>query len=334
MKNLASILILLSVILVSCHKETDTPAYPVYPSYFPAPVYQFTTNKLTENGFLLGRKLFFDPFLSKDGSISCASCHHPNKYFADEGMAISEGVGGKFGIRNAPSITNTVFTPAFMWDGGVAHLDVSALPALTDTNEMAETMAHLIEKLNNHAEYPALFEKAFGSDSIYTQVLFYAFSQYVGSVVSASAKYDKVKQGKASFTQKEQAGYAIFKTQCNTCHTEPLFTNYSYKNNGLDNNFSEDLGRGRITLSPADEGKFRVPSLRNVMQTAPYMHGGRFATINEVLNHYTNGIVQSATLDESLQNGISLSEADKTNLILFLHTLTDEDMRNNSKYYE
>ncbi|MEZ4929591.1 MAG: cytochrome c peroxidase [Chitinophagales bacterium] len=143
------------------------------------------------------------------------------------------------------------------------------MPALTDTNEMAETMAHLIEKLNNHAEYPALFEKAFGSDSIYTQVLFYAFSQYVGSVVSASAKYDKVKQGKASFTQKEQAGYAIFKTQCNTCHTEPLFTNYSYKNNGLDN-FSERFRQRQVLLSPADEGKFRVPSLRNVMQTIVY----------------------------------------------------------------
>lgn len=333
MKNVASILII-SLVLVSCQKETDTLGKPVYPSYFPKPIYNFENNTITENGFLLGRKLFFDPFLSKDGTISCASCHHPSKYFADEGMKISEGVGGKFGKRNAPSITNTVFTPNFMWDGGVAHLDVSALPALTDTNEMAETLSNIITKLNNHNEYPALFEKAFGSDSIYSQLLFYAFSQYVGSLVSASSKYDKVKQNKTEFTQNEKKGYEIFKTKCNSCHVEPLFSDFRFVNNGLDDDFNGDLGRGRITLLQKDEGKFRVPSLRNVMQTAPYMHDGRFININEVLNHYTDGIVESLTLDNSLVNGISLSETDKTNLILFLHTLTDNEMKNNSKFYE
>lgn len=328
------LLLIISITIISCNKEESTPSkYRLeLPSYFPQPEYEFEVNQLTNDGFLLGKKLFFDPKLSKDGTISCASCHAPQNFFVDLNVPISFGVDGKQGNRNAPSLVNLIWNKSFMWDGGVNHIEISALPALTDSNEMAETISSIIDKLNNDSDYPYLFEKVFQKSEITDQQLFYALTQYMGTIISASSKYDKVKQGKINFTSSEMAGYEVFKTNCAHCHVEPLFTDYSFQNNGL--NITEDIGRERISQNNADKYKFKVPTLRNVLYTAPYMHDGRFMDIDEVLQHYISGIEQSATLAPSLQNGVQLSVEQQNNLILFLETLTDEDLRNNSKFYE
>jgi len=328
------LLFFVSITIISCNKEEQTPSEfnLELPSYFPQTEYQFEANELTSDGFLLGKKLFFDPNLSKDGTISCASCHAPQNFFVDVNVPISFGVDGKQGTRNAPSLVNLLWNKSFMWDGGVNHIELSGLPALTDTNEMAETLANILDKLNNDSEYPYLFEQVFQEDEITDQQLFYAITQYTGSIISAGSKYDEVIKGENVFTTAENAGYEIFKANCASCHVEPLFTDYSYRNNGLAS--TSDEGRERISLDSDDFSKFKVPTLRNVMHTAPYMHDGRISTIDDVLTHYATGIVQSVTLDPILINGISLTEADKTNLIAFLNTLTDEELIRNSKFYE
>lgn len=202
MKFSGFILFLFSLSLISCQKEEITPneIRLEYPSYFPQPEYKFEVNKLTEEGFLLGKKLFFDHLLSKDNTISCASCHNPQNFFVDLNVPISFGVNGNQGRRNAPSIVNAIWNKSFMWDGGVNHIEISGLPALTDSNEMAETLPAILDKLNNDNDYPYLFENVFEENEITDQQLFYALTQYVGSLISVNSKYDKFKQGKVDFT--------------------------------------------------------------------------------------------------------------------------------------
>lgn len=332
-KLLWAILTFVSIASVSCEKKKDTPVNLLeYPSYFPEQVYSFSKNTLSKEGFELGKKLFFDPILSKDLTVSCASCHPPSGFFADVGVAISPGVGGNKGIRNAPSIVNTIWNTSFMWDGGVNHIELSGLPALTDSNEMAETIPGILHKLNNNPDYRKRFQTVF-EDTIVTDVhLFYALTQYVGSIISATSKYDKVQQGKATYLPEEEKGYLIFKEKCASCHVEPLFTDYSFRNNGLEP--TKDLGRFRISSLEEDKSKFKVPTLRNVMQTAPYMHDGRFETMDEVIVHYTQGIASSSTLDPLLKNKIELSPQEVNDLKSFLNTLTDHDLVNNLYFKE
>ncbi|MCB9255964.1 MAG: cytochrome-c peroxidase [Chitinophagales bacterium] len=335
MKRLVRLFLLGIILLSSCAKEEDiNEVYPlVYPPHFPEPVYKFEDNPFTLEGFALGRKLFFDPILSINNTISCGSCHAPVHYFADHNVALSTGVYGRTGIRNAPVAFNLMWNEAFMWDGGVNHIELSGFPAMTDTNEMAETMNGILFKLQNSPEYPALFEKAFGEGPITDQHLFYALTQFSASVVSATSKYDYYIQGKLDFSEVELAGLELFRAKCEACHQEPLFTDYSFRNNGLDLVFT-DLGRARITQNQEDLGKFKVPTLRNVLHTYPYMHDGRFRNIDEVLDHYSSGIQNSASLDPLLSQGISLSEQDKANLKAFLRTLTDVEFLENRLYYE
>jgi cytochrome c peroxidase len=337
MKSFYQILLLIPI-LFSCQKEEPIIS-PVnsftfdQPAHFPKPVYSYANNALTKEWFELGRFLFYDPILSLDSSISCSSCHAQPHGFADHNIPLSKGVNGKFGKRNAPALMNLAWSPTFMWDGGVNHLEVQPLVPLTDEHEMGESMANLVVKLNKSSFYKQKFKEAFGIETITDQKLLHALAQFTSMLVSANSKYDQVKLGKANFTEKEQRGYQLFKSYCNSCHTEPLFTNYSYRNSGLEKEII-DIGRERITQDPADRGKFKVPTLRNVEFTYPYMHDGRFANLREVVKFKTNGIQISSTTDPLLINGFPLSSDDQLDLVEFLKTLSDFSYIGSVKYAE
>jgi cytochrome c peroxidase len=317
---------LCSVFLFSCKKETPEDIFEplafVVPSHFPDPVYNFSNNPVTHDGFELGRRLFYDTRLSLDNTVSCASCHKLEAAFSDVGKPLSQGVGGAFGDRNSISLQNLAWNPAFMWDGGVNHIEISSFAAIVHPKELNIDFAVLLERLRGIGEYQLLFEKAFGSPGIDDQRFFYAMTQFTGLMISASSKYDDYLKGDASLNQQEIAGQALFEQHCAACHAGVLQTDFSYRNNGLDTEFS-DPGRKLITNNPQDDGKFRVPSLRNVALTAPYMHDGRFSNLDQVLNHYTFGIQLSETLDPILAQNIGLNASERAAIIAFLHTLTD-----------
>lgn len=299
------------------------------PDYFPAPAYNFEDNKQSFSKYTLGRFLFYEPLLSSDGTVSCATCHAISHAFAGHNTALSAGVNNLFGPRNSPSIANMAWSPSFMWDGGISHIEVMPIAPLTNPVEMNETLENIISKLEQSEKYRELFKKAYGNEEITDQKLLKALTQYMMMIVSNNSKYDKVKRGEAAFTSAEQQGYVLFQQKCAQCHTEPLFTDYSFRNNGLDDSFT-DQGRYLITQQESDRGKFKVPSLRNVALTYPYMHDGRFYTLNEVLNQYATGVQHSATLDPLLENGIPLPGNEKTLLIAFLNTLSDYELLTNS----
>ncbi len=308
--------------------DPETPFGFEKPEHFPEPTYTFDNNPITEEGFALGRKIFFDPLLSKDGSVSCANCHNQAVAFSDPQHNLSIGVDGAVGTRNAPALANMAFMSEFFLDGGVSHLDFVPLNAIESPVEMGETISNVIDKLNNDPEYPALFEEAFGESEITTPRLLHALAQFTAMMVSANSRYDQYLAGEEEFTSEELEGLQLFESNCTGCHSGVLFTDQSYRNNGLDETF-EDRGRAIITELASDEGKFKVPSLRNVAITDPYMHDARFFTLEEVLDHYASGVVQSPTLDPSLVNGIELTEVEKSNIIAFLSTLTDTEFTHN-----
>lgn len=304
--------------------------FPELPSYFPDPVYPVDKYPVTQAGFDLGKKLFNDPILSVDQSIACSNCHVKAVAFVDPQHALSLGVEERHGIRNAPSIANMAFMREFMWDGGIVHLDFVPPNAIENELEMDDKLANVVAKLNKSAVYPKLFKSVFpGIDTITSPLMLKALSQYQLMLVSKGSKYDQVRQNKAVFSSEEANGFDVFKDKCVSCHTEPLFTNQDYLNNGLDVIFN-DPGRARITEDAGDLGKFKVPSLRNVSLTSPYMHDARFKTLMEVLNHYAEGVKDSPTLANQLKSGnqlgIALSSAEKQALIAFLGTLTDYDL--------
>ena len=323
-----SILLLMLVVVVGCRKDKVEQIIPFdfeAPDYFPEVQYSFENNEVTKKRFALGKKLFFDPILSSDNTISCASCHAQVHAFADHNVALSTGVEGRLGKRNSPSIANMAWSPYFMWDGGVNHIEIFSLAPITDTNEMNETMSNVIDKLNALPKYKNHFKQAYGVDEVNDQVLFRALTNYMMMIVSDNSKYDQWIKGQAELTQEEHAGRLLFEEKCSSCHSGALQTDYSFRNNGLYATF-DDLGRGRITLNEADNGKFKVPSLRNVILTYPYMHDGSIYSIRDVLDHYDEGIVSSPTLDESLTNGIPMTETEKDQIIAFLETLTDYEI--------
>jgi len=320
----------LGLLMTSCTpKETqvNNPYEFVQPSHFPPPTYSFDNNPITEKGFKLGRKLFNDPILSLDQSIACSNCHSKSVAFADPQHRLSVGIDDKVGIRNSPALANLAFMDAFFWDGGVTHLDFVPINAIESDFEMGERLQHVVAKLNQHREYPALFESAFeGTDSINAPLLLHALSQYLNLLVSADSKYDRYIKKEENLSESELAGLVLFEQKCSSCHEGVLFTDQTFRNNGLDTEFS-DQGRAVISEGEEDKGKFRVPSLRNVALTRPYMHDGRFQTLEAVLEHYNTGVKWSATLDPVLQEGstlgLTLTAQEQTQILDFLHTLTD-----------
>lgn len=331
MKNSSSLFIFLIVLvcnLWSCHTDPLLQPIPkntdisfVQPANWPAPNYNFQNNTLTPEGFALGRRLFYDTRLSIDNTVACASCHEQTTAFAQIDHPTSHGVRNQLGNRNSPALFNLAWHTSFFWDGGVNHIENQPIAPIMNPVEMDESLPNVIAKLNADPSYRQQFKNAFGTEEINTQRIQKAIVQFMGAIVSNQSKYDQVKNGKASFTPDEQAGYVLFQQKCNACHAEPLFTDFSFRNNGMP--ITLDSGRAHITGLAADRYKFKVPSLRNLYFTKPYMHNGSIATLDAVLDHYTSGIVQSPTLDPLLQNQIALSAADKSKLIAFLNTLND-----------
>jgi len=299
-----------------------------YPEYWPKPKYDFSKNPVTEEGFQLGRTLFYDSLLSKDNTISCASCHLQASGFTHIDHDLSHGIEGKIGTRNSLAIMNTAWSSSFMWDGGINHLEVQALAPLTSEVEMAETLENVVRKLDTIPFYKDLFYKAFQDSTITGQRVLLGLTQFTVMLNTYNSKYDKYirKEEGGKFTTQEKNGLKLFKTNCASCHTEPLLASNEFKNNGLPvDNTLNDYGRMKVTQDSKDSLKFKVPTLRNIQFTKPYMHDGRFETLQEVITHYTNGIQHSETLAEELKKAIVLTPNEKVDLLVFLHTLTDKE---------
>jgi cytochrome c peroxidase len=294
------------------------------PEHFPEPYYNFSENELSEEKIKLGRALFYDNILSFDSTISCASCHSVYNSFAHTDHNRSHGIQNRIGRRNAPVLINLAWQPLFMWDGAINHLDVQSLAPLTHPDEMGNNLMNLLSRLRSSRLYPALFESAFGDTIISSERFLKSIAQFMLTLVSSNSKYDRVKRSEVSFTAQEQKGYSLFKQHCNICHREPLFSDYSFRNNGLPvNSDINDSGRVAISLKSEDRYSFKVPTLRNLAYSYPYMHDGRFTRLSQVLKHYTLPEGNQGIVDPSLAKGIQLTESDKTDLTAFLLTLND-----------
>jgi cytochrome c peroxidase len=332
--TIAGILIFLVIATAFTNNGSKpTPLVFKVPPGWPQPVYDFKQNPVTLQGFELGRKLFYDGRLSKDGNFPCASCHQQFAAFATYDHNLSHGYNNSFTTRNAPALQNLAWQKAFMWDGGINHLDAQPLAPITAPNEMAETVENIIKKLSADAEYRTMFKAAFGSPQITTQRIMQALSQFEVMLVSSNSKYDKVMRGEAQFNLPESLGYAIFKQKCASCHAEPFFTDFSYRNNGMPMDaVLKDEGRMKITGNPYDSLKFKVPSLRNVAVTEPYGHDGRFFFLINVFDHYRKNMVVGPTTDSLLKNKIPLSNYEIGQLTAFLYTLTDTTFLKNPRF--
>ena len=296
------------------------------PAHFPKPTYVFYNNTLTKEKIALGRALFYDPILSKDSTISCASCHSPYNAFAHTDHDLSHGINDEIGTRNAPPLFNLAWQKTFMWDGAINHLDMQALAPISHPNEMNETLKNVVDKLQNKKIYPSLFYQAYQDSLVTGEHILKALSQFQLTLVSATSKYDEFKKGLTQFSQQEKNGYLLFQKNCNACHTEPIFSNQRFANNGLPVDTTlNDFGKWMVTKRSDDSLKFKIPTLRNLNFTHPYMHDGRFQKLNQVLNHYTKGISQNPTLATELKDSIKLTPNEKAYLIAFLLTLNDKN---------
>ncbi len=325
-----------SVLINSCRKHVveTTPIAFTVPQGFPQPAYNFSANPLTEEGFQLGKKLFFDGRLSIDGNYPCASCHQPVAAFTTFEHDRSHGYNHSHTLRNAPGLINVAWLTEYNQDGSAKTLDDVYRGHITASNEMAETVPNVLNKLSSDDTYKSMFKATFGDEKITEERMYKALSQYVVSLVSGESKWDKVKRGEASFTAQEQIGYTAFQAKCAACHKEPMFTDYTYRNNGLAIDASlNDHGRMRVTGNSSDDLKFRVPSLRNCDFTSYYGHDGRYSVFRAMIQHYRSGaIVQSPTLDPLLTAGISINSTEEDALVAFIRTLSDSTFLNNPRY--
>jgi len=315
-------------------------AYAV-PSNFPPLTYNLANNPITEKGFELGKKLFYDGRLSSDGIVSCGFCHEQSSAFTHHGHTFSNGVDGAVGTRNTPAIQNMGYLNSYMYDGVTTHLDLQPIiPFLSDI-EMHGNFTTAIAMMKADPKYAKLYKLAFADGQVNTDNMMKALSQFMVMLTSSNSKFDKYRRHETGgdLSAAELDGYAVFDQKCASCHATDLFTDQSFRNNGLPVNPQiNDMGRYRVTLDDNDKYKFKVPSLRNVEKTAPYMHDGRLFTLEAVLDHYDSGIVASATLDAGLSHngvlGIPLSSDEKTKIIAFLKTLTDTQFLTDHRFSE
>lgn len=317
-----------SYLLESCRKKYELDhsllLQQVIPDGFPQPLYRFEDNPLTVDGFELGRKLFYDGNLSLDGHFPCASCHQQIAAFGTYQHDRSHGYGGSHTLRNAPVLFNLAWEKSLHWDGEFNSLIDEAVHPITTHIEMAETFQGVIDRLQKDPDYQERFRKVFQSQVIRPEYILKALAQFTGYMTSSDSKYDRYKKGTATYSMQEENGYQLFKTKCSTCHPEPMFTDYSFRNIGLPiDSFLFDYGRMMVTGKKEDSLKFKVPTLRNVYISENYMHDGRFNTLAQCLNHYRNNVRQSPTLDPLLINGIQMSNQDALDIAVFLRTLTD-----------
>jgi cytochrome c peroxidase len=303
-------------------------------------------NPLTNEGVELGRHLFYEKKLSRDNSQSCGSCHNQKLAFTDNGRKFSIGITGAIGRRNSMPLFNLFYhKQGLFWDGRSLTLHEQALEPIIDPTEMNETLDNVVKKLSEESLYRELFMKAFGSEEVTAEKIGLALEQFMFSIKSTDSKWDRVQRGEDEFNLLEMQGEALFNAElspvpgfaagdCFHCHGGPDFSNHRFFNNGLDTVWT-DIGRYEVTGDQSDIGKFKSPSLRNVELTAPYMHDGRFATLEEVLEHYDEHVKAAPNLDPNLFASIgklNLGEEERTAIIAFLKTLTDTVFINNPKY--
>ncbi len=325
---------LISANFVSTIPQT-TPLPFTVPKGWPKPVYSFDKNPPTKEGFQLGRYLFYDPLLSRDNTISCASCHLQATGFTHVDHDLSHGIDGKIGNRNSMTIMNTAWNKSFMWDGAVNHLDVQALAPITNPLEMDETLQNVLVKLNGSTIYKTLFYRAFGDSTATGERTLKAIAQFMVQLNSSNSRYDKYVRNEpnSSFSAQEKNGLRLFETFCVSCHPAPLFTNNKIENNGLPvDSTLFDFGRFNVTKRVEDSFQFKVPTLRNIQFSGPYMHDGRFTKLSEVIEHYRHGIIRYNNLSPALKTKIIISDNDKVDLISFLYTLSDTSFLFNPKY--
>lgn len=312
-------------------------------------------NPLSVEGIELGRKLFFERKLSKNNQISCANCHNPANAFNDKDRALSRGVGGLIGERNAMPLFNLAFTRnfpghgSFNWDGSANTIEEQAFIPVAHPLEMQETWTNVVSKLQNDPAYPPMFEAAFMTNVIDSNLVVKALAQFERTLISGKSKMDNEIKKEFGFdysgpalNQQERRGYEIFadntRGDCVHCHTDipnPLFTDFEFRNNGLDVN--PDSGLALVTKKASDVGKFKTPSLRNLVYTAPYMHDGRFATLEEVINFYSDSVKANSTNIDNLMfdrgsHIANLSDQEKDDLVAFLRAITDSSFVNNPDF--
>ena len=329
--------------------EWDTTPFALtYPQHIVAPLLPLD-NPLTVAKVELGRMLFHEPKLSGDESMSCATCHLQSAAFTDTAK-LSVGIRGLEGHRNAMSVFNMAWNDnGFFWDGRAELLRHQSLLPIQDSLEMDETLAGAAAKLSAEETYQHAFIRAFGDDEVTAERMALAMEQFMLTITSFNSKYDRYLAGMESLTDSELRGLELFNTEyneffpefsgadCQHCHGGPNFSNNQYMNNGLDEESEmTDIGRMAVTENPSHLGQFKVTSLRNIALTGPYMHDGRFNTLEEIIDHYNEGLHASSTLDPALaatmSTGLMLTAQDKEDLINFLHTLTDEQLAQETDY--
>lgn len=363
MKYRTYIIALIAVAVIGCGKDKEpgppgptafspTPYDLDIPSYFP-PMPIPPDNPTTVEGVELGRYLFYEEMLSGDNTQSCGSCHAAAYAFTDNGQQFSTGIDGIQGDRNSMALINLGWGQFFFWDGRAATLEDQVLEPVVNPIEMHETWPNAVAKLQANAAYRDLFHAAFGTYEPDSLLAAKAIAQFLRTMISKNSKYDKVKRFEQAFTSDEAQGFFLFESEgglpplvpggqggadCFHCHNASgsLFTDEQIHNNGLDSVFS-DLGYGGVTGLPQDMGRFKTPTLRNVALTAPYMHDGRFQTLEEVIDHYDSGGHPSPTVDAFMkytQGGLQLTPQKKQQILAFLHALTDMDFVNDPRFQD
>jgi cytochrome c peroxidase len=356
MKKIRYTLFSVSLLFAACDPKEpeeipatyDPTPYQLIIGDFPTPEIP-ADNKLTVAGVQLGRMLFYEPMLSKDGSQACADCHKQQDAFSDI-RQFSIGVENLPGKRQAMPVMNLAWhLNGLFWDGRAPHIRDQALKPIQDPLEMNETLPNAVAKIAADKKYTDQFIRAFGDATVNAERMGLALEQFMLTMVSNNSKYDQSLRSTATLTAAEERGRVLFFTEfdpfgstkgaeCFHCHAGHNFTNDEFMNNGLDTDESmTDEGRKKVTNAPADLGRFKVPSLRNVEHSAPYMHDGRFATLEEVIDHYDHGVKNSSTIEFILQynlqpGGLQMTAQDKADLVAFLKTLTDPTFLTNTAY--
>ncbi|HMG16427.1 MAG TPA: cytochrome c peroxidase [Saprospiraceae bacterium] len=305
----------------------------ILPKDFPKPVYDFKNNKISPEGFTLGRRLFYDPILSKDSSTSCASCHQKFAAFAHIDHPLSHGINGLIGTRNVPALQNLIWQDKFMWDGSINHLELQPIAPITNSREMDESLLNVIKEVQDNKDYALLFYKAYKDTVITSERILKSLTQFLGLMISSNSKYDRFIRGEEKFTEDEHRGLTLFRMNCENCHKEPLFTDNSFRNAGISyDTLLNDPGRKSLTGLDSDYMKFKVPSLRNVELTYPYMHDGRFRNLQQVMEHYNTISRQDPNVDKSLVRNMKLTKKDLADLFVFLKTLTDQSFLHDRRF--
>jgi cytochrome c peroxidase len=339
MTNNVFYLIFLSIVLVSCEKEdpkTTTPHTLVQPYKFPL-FPKGEDKNITEEGIKLGRHLFYEPMLSGDGTMSCATCHIQEDGFSDK-RRFSIGIDGSIGERQAMPIINVAWMTKLFWDGSANGVQAQALVPVENPIEMKAHWHIVVEDLKKSDLYIQMFDDAFPGEEITKDLAANAIAQFEKTIISSTSKFDKFLKGQYQLTEKELRGYDLFfseQADCFHCHSGALITDLEFHNNGLDL-VHTDLGLELVTGNPNDRGKFKTPTLRNISYTAPYMHDGRFATLDEVIEFYSSEVKISATIDPLMEfatnGGVQMSEQQKEELKSFLLLFNDEEFLNNPDF--